>query len=193
MNSYEAWLILFLAVTALVMFSVSLICSLIPCWIIAYRRGVAGRWWYWILPLWNVYYAAKIGRVPRVPAVILVLLLFFLTIALEFGFEIPDVMNGVFFGVVIVFFLSFFLLYVWFMHIGELAGVHRHLLPQVMIVLPALVMLLGESLFYAGLITDVTQGIMGAAVSVGTWIFFFVVALRTPRVEEEVEFVLSKK
>jgi hypothetical protein len=155
----------------------------LPCWIIAKRRNVAGSWWNWVIPLWNSYIAFRLGNGSIKQATVVALLL----VAGAIGFVLKDisqivmVAGGLLLGSAVVMF--FYISYNWLMQIGILAGVHKHLLPMVLLVLQVTVVvgLVAYSILDLG--TTEYVGVIDNTVNLLSWIFFLIVAVRTPRAE----------
>ena len=64
-----------MAVYTLLEFIIYSFVMLVQCWIIARRRGVAGGWWNWLIPFWNLYTAYKVGDGPMKSGAVLLCLI----------------------------------------------------------------------------------------------------------------------
>lgn len=165
----------------------------LPCWIIAYRTKEGGKWWNWVLPLWNLYTAFKLGRGPIRPAVVILILIAIASVSFQFK-ESPYVFA---FLVVVLFLsvlLSIYVFYVWLRNVSILANINPYFLPMVMLVVPFLLGSFVVILVLQQVITPVQASFFENVVSIATWVIFFIVAIRTPKREaREAEFTFGKE
>ena len=165
----------------------------LPCWIIAYRTKEGGKWWNWVLPLWNLYAAFKLGRGPIRPTIVILVLI--AIVYLSFPFKES---TYVFAFIAVVLFLSvllsIYVFYVWLRNISIIANVNPYFLPMVMLVIPFLLACFVVVLTLQQVITPVQAGFFENVVSIATWVIFFIVAIRTPKKEAtEAEFRFGKE
>lgn len=163
--------------------TLSLAVALLPCFIIAKKNNFSASWWQWLVPFWNIYLAARLGRVPAKTTFSCIFLAAFLFITATLGVTTSFILKGVAMGTLVCIILFFYVLYVWLMHLGELAGVHKHFLPVMMLVFPLILRTLFEASFYFGNKPVTGEELVGSGISIGTWILFMIVAVRAPKDE----------
>lgn len=165
----------------------------LPCWIIAKRRNVAGSWWNWVTPLWNSYIAFRLGNgsVKQATVAVLLLMAGAIGVVLKDVSELFAIAGGMLLGSAVVMF--FYISYNWLMQIGILAGVHKHLLPMVLLVLQVTVVVGLAAYSILDLGTTEYVGVIDNTVNLLSWVFFLIVAVRTPRAENLPQALLRKK
>lgn len=186
--------LLAMGVLCLVLFTLYSILVVLPCWIIATRRNIAGGWWNWVIPLWNLYIAYSLGKgsLKNGFAIIVFLLIGVGAVAFQDQSPLYLAVGG------ISFFISFgmgcYVFYIWLRQMSILAGVHPQFLPVVMLVIPFLLAIVGATLVSFEMISPRRIDIAENVISSFTWVVFMIVALRTPREElSEPDFVLGKE
>ena len=163
--------------------TLSLAVTLLPCFVIARKKSFSAGWWQWLVPFWNIYLAARLGRVPVKTALTCFFLAILLLLTTALRLNTPFILKGAAIVAVVCLILFFYVLYVWFMHIGELAGMHKHLLPVMMLVFPSILRTLFEVASYLGKVPVAGEDLVSSGISIGTWMLFMIVALRTPKDE----------
>ncbi|MEZ0576888.1 hypothetical protein ACAG65_12785 [Halodesulfovibrio aestuarii] len=186
--------ILMMGVLLLAGFTLYSILAVLPCWIIATRRNVAGGWWNWLIPLRNFYVAYRLGN-GSLKKAFLIIAFFAIGVGAVFFYEYSQV-------VVVVGSVSFlissalgcYVLYCWLKQISILAGVHPQFLPVVMFIIPLLLALVGSSLVSLEIVPMRYIKFAENIISLFAWVVFMTVALRTPREDlEQTDFVFGKE
>ncbi|MCG8529270.1 MAG: hypothetical protein MI749_01250 [Desulfovibrionales bacterium] len=184
-----------MAVYTLLAFIIYSFVMLVPCWIIARRRGVAGGWWNWLIPFWNLYTAYKVGNGPMKSGAVLLCLIAVGSVGVLFAAS-KTVMLGGTFLLFAALCLSFYVLYIWLRNISILAGVHPLVLPMVLLILPMAVSVLFTILAVARVLPADEVGMYQYVVTLVSWVIFAIIALCTPRKpldkKDDGQFVLSK-
>ncbi|OBQ56228.1 hypothetical protein [Halodesulfovibrio spirochaetisodalis] len=157
--------------------------KVLPCWIIAKRRNIAARWWNWVIPVWNFYTAYKLGHGSNRLLLLIIVLFTAGTAMLIANENSPAFLWGGRSLIIVGTGISLFVLYRWLMNIGILAGVHRHLLPLVLLVLQVMIAATLVAFTLTQEAFSKYNGVIDNALYLLSWIFFMIVAIRTPRVE----------
>lgn len=191
MNETGMLAMVLICLVGFVLYSIVVI---LPCWIIAKRKNIAPRWWNWVIPVWNLYIAFRIGN-GSLKKLFLSLVFFLAGIG---AFALQD--QAQFFAIagIVLFVLSLvvgiYVAYNWLRNMSILAERHPMLLPMVMLVIPCLLALVGGALVSQGVISPMEVRGSENLISFITWIIFMIVALRTPRSEpSEPDFILGKE
>ena len=186
-----------MGICSLLAFSIYSIIMLIPCWIIAKRRGVAGRWWNWIIPVRNLYFAYKLGDGPMKQGGIILALTAFGAVAAVYHSAPKVVIVLGAFALLVALVLSLYVLFIWFKNIGVLAGVHPFLLPLLLLALPLVASIVIVVLTIQQVVSAGSASVFQYVISVVSWLIFVVVALQTPREplqpDSAADFQLSKE
>ncbi|SIO19112.1 hypothetical protein [Halodesulfovibrio marinisediminis] len=162
-------------------FTLYSILVVLPCWVIAKRRNIAAPWWHWIIPIWNMYTAYRLGNGSNTKLLLIIILLLVGVGAVALQEQAQAFIIG---SVVLLscsFGLGIYVLYCWLRQISVLAGRHPLFLPIVMFIIPLLLALIGSALMVQNIVTPAELKNFENIISLATWIIFLVVALRTPR------------
>lgn len=186
--------LLAMGVLCLVLVTLYSILIVLPCWIIASRRNIAGGWWNWVIPLWNLYIAYSLGKGSLKNGFAIIVFFLIGVGAVAFQDQSPFYLAVGGISVFISFGMGCYVLYIWLRQMSILAGVHPQFLPVVMFVIPFLLALVAASLVSLKMISPTYANIYDNVISSFTWVVFMIVALRTPREElSEPDFVLGKE
>lgn len=186
--------LLAMGVLCLVLVTLYSILIVLPCWIIASRRNIAGGWWNWVIPLWNLYIAYSLGKGSLKNGFAIIVFFLIGVGAVAFQDQSPFYLAVGGISVFISFGMGCYVLYIWLRQMSILAGVHPQFLPVVMFVIPFLLALVAASLVSLKMVSPTYVNIYDNVISSFTWVVFMIVALRTPREElSEPDFVLGKE
>ncbi|WP_290924984.1 hypothetical protein [Halodesulfovibrio sp.] len=166
----------------------------LPCWIIAKRRSISPPWWQWLIPLWNMYIAFRIGKGSNK----LISFSFLLLLAGIGGVALREqaqsfVIVGIFL-LIVSFVIGIYVVYMWLKNMSVLAGRHPLFLPVVMLILPVVLALIGGVLIGQKVVSPEEVRGCENVISLISWVIFLIIALRTPREPlGNEEFVLGKE
>lgn len=180
MNEVGVMAMLLLCLAGVTLYSILVV---LPCWIIARRRNIATPWWYWILPIWNMYTAYRLGNgsIIKLLVVILLALVGAAAVAMQEQMQVLAIVGMALFAC--SFALGIYVLYNWLRQMSVLAGRHPQFLPVIMFVMPLLLALAGSALLVQKVVTPSELEGFENIVSFVTWVVFLIVAFRTPKEE----------
>lgn len=156
----------------------------VPCWLLAARKKIAPSWGHWVVPIWNLFIAYRVGKGPLKAVLIPAAILIFFTLIIELMpmlLLVPGVLVLISISIAVSFFCYLYGMVKWAKNIGDLIEGSQTSFVILLFGLPVLAPILFYTLVSQGLTSLEVASLLSILLVGCPWIAFMVLVIRTPK------------
>jgi hypothetical protein len=175
-----------------------------PCWILVTRAGASPAKYHWLIPIWNLFVAYRVGKGSLLLLALSVVVLIILASGFAYmpgvamgllmaagsGGGVASLLSGTVIGLLSLAFLYYginiLIFWKWAKNISKMSGSDPKVLGAITIA-PIVLPVLGNIGWVLGFISVEFSSAVSLLSFAGAWCMFMIIALRTSRVIEQPE------